>query len=124
LSKKSIFYCGVYSLLEDKKRKKYFCAKIILEKIFLEKKNIFEFFVPKSDYVSSVVKKQIRKKTKKNISGKNLKKKIFWKFCQKKVFLVCLIIDPSWKQGIFVQWGGGIIKQFWVCWVFYSCIHS
>jgi hypothetical protein len=29
--------------------KKYFYAKTILENIFLEKQNVFEFFVPKSD---------------------------------------------------------------------------
>jgi hypothetical protein len=46
-------------------KKKYFYAKTILENIFLEMKNIFEFFVPKS------------KKTTKNILGFLSPKSIF-----------------------------------------------
>ena len=37
------------SAVTKKNEKKYFYAKTILENIFLEKKNVFEFCVPKSD---------------------------------------------------------------------------
>jgi hypothetical protein len=41
------FTAEVSHFFGTKNSKKYFCAKTILENIFLRKKNVFEFFVPK-----------------------------------------------------------------------------
>jgi hypothetical protein len=52
--------------------------------------------------------KKTEKKKKKNISEKSLKKKkIFWNFCPKKVFLWCLIIAPFRENKQFLIQGGG-----------------
>ena len=49
-----------------------------------------------------------------------MKKKIFWNFCPKKVFLWCLIIAPPPRENkqFLIQGGGAIIRQIWVAFFF------
>jgi hypothetical protein len=66
----------VTKIRSKKKWKEYFCTKLFFfGKMFIKKKIFFSIYFLSQKVTSK--KKQIRKKTKTHISGKNLKKKYF-----------------------------------------------
>ena len=87
-------------------------VQTILENIFFRKKMFLNFWSPTIDYKFRSKTINLGKKNN-NILGKNWKNKIFWNFCQKKIFLVYLIIAPLLgKTRNFLSTGAQLLSKF------------